>query len=596
MKGDWKGRILGAGLAGLGWGLAEFMATLFSSVWVERPLALASASLALGLLFSVPGAVLGRGAREAIAYALLGLVSLELALAIATDPPPFQEAAWYVANPLALVLGLGALVGLGLLVRRVGPLWALSLVALGLPFGRARLLDPVQVAHPPSGPSVLLVTLDTTRADHIGAYGHTGAQTPNLDALAQRGLRFDQAYAQIAVTGPSHATILTGTGSWTHDTLLNGVPLPTDQPVLAEQLRAHGYVTGAFVSAYVLDGDKGFRRGFEVYDDDFSSLRSEGLLGSRLKAAAVRRFWPDQILERRGDLTVDAALDWLEGQDQRFFLWVHLFDPHGPYEPPAPYDELYRGDPRDPAHTSMSAVDPEEVAPYLRQSLSGITDVDWVLAQYDGEIAFADAQLGRLVEGIPRDTLVVVAGDHGEAFGEHGVWFDHGDDLYDASTRVPLILAGPGVDPGVRQDLAELTDLAPTIYGLLGLAAPEGMDGRDLLLGGRGTARGLAYDRPANLQARAADPDLRPSFRVVSLRSADSRYVHREAPGFEDTLFLSDAGQGYRPHSEIDVAPHHDLAPLRAQARGLLSGDAQRSMVELSEDERLRLEALGYME
>jgi arylsulfatase A-like enzyme len=590
-----QGRILGAGLAGLGWGFAEFSATLLSPVWVERPLGLALLSLALGLLFALPGALLGRGAREALALSLLGMLALEMALAVATDPPPFQDPAWYVGNPLALMVGLAAIVGAGLLVRRVGPAWALSLLVLGLPFGGLRALEGVDELDP-AGPSVLLVTLDTTRADHIGAYGHAAARTPHMDALAARGIRFDQAYAQIAVTGPSHTTMMTGTGTWTHATLLNGVPVPEDRAVLAEELRGLGWQTGAFVSAYVLDGDKGFERGFEVYDDDFSSLRSEGLLGLRLRAAAVRRFRPDLVLERRGDRTVDAALDWLEGRDGGFLLWVHLFDPHGPYVPPAPYDEFYRGDPRDPAHTSMSQVDPEEVAPYLRESLAGVTDVDWVLAQYDGEIAFADAQLGRLLEAIPEDTVVVVVGDHGEAFGEHGVWFDHGDDLYDASTRVPFILAGPGIDPAVRQDLVELTDLAPTLYGLLGVEPPEGMDGRDLLRGGRSSARGLAYDRPANLEARAEDPSLRPSFRVVSLRSSDSRYVHREAPGHPDTLFLSPEGEGYRPHDEVDVAPHHDLGVLQRQAQGLLSGDAQRSMVELSEDERLRLEALGYME
>lgn len=595
MKRDLKAAVLGAGLAGLGWGLAELLATWISPVWVERPLGLALASLGLGLLLALPGLLFARDTREAIAHSLLFLLLLELGMAVATDPPPFQEPAWYVSNPLALLLGACAIAGLGWLVRRVGPIWGLTLLVLGLPFSRSSRLPAVET-EAPTGPNLLLVTLDTTRADRIGAYGYAGAQTPHMDALAARGLRFDQAYAQIAVTGPSHTTLMSGQGTWTHETLLNGVPIPPDQELLAEQLHARGYNTGAFVSAYVLDGDKGFERGFEVYDDDFSSLRSDGLLGMRVKAAAVRRFRPDEVLERRGDRTVDAALDWLGGQEQSFFLWVHLFDPHGPYTPPAPYDDLYRGDPRDPAHTSMSEIDPEEVAPYLRESLQGITDVEQVLAWYDGEIAFSDAQIGRLLDAVPEDTIVVVVADHGEAFGEHGVWFDHGDDLFDASTRVPLIFAGPGIERGVRYDMAELTDVAPTLQGLMGLETPAGLDGRDLLSGGRSSARGLAYDRPANLEARAADPTLRPSFRVVSLRSSESRFVHREAPGFADELYLSPEGEGYRPHDEVDVAAHHELGPLQDQAEALLSGDAQRSMVELSEDERLRLEALGYME
>jgi arylsulfatase A-like enzyme len=229
-----------------------------------------------------------------------------------------------------------------------------------------------------------------------------------------------------------------------------------------------------------------------------------------------RHFSPEHIVERRGDFTVDRALTWLkQSSDAPFFAWVHLFDPHGPYSPPKPFDGLhYSGDPRAAHHASMERV--SGVADYLKPSLEGIRDVDWVLAQYAGEVSFVDQQIGRLVDllrdqGEIENTLIVVVGDHGESLGENEIWFNHGGDLDVSALHVPMIVHWPGeIEAGqVFEPPVGVVDVAPTILGMASLSVPE-LDGVDLSAALRGTAlkrspvRSLCYDRVIN-QAERAD-------------------------------------------------------------------------------------------
>ena len=267
--------------------------------------------------------------------------------------------------------------------------------------------------------SVLVVTLDTTRADHLGCYGAKQASTPAIDALAAAGARFDQALSPAPLTFPSHATIFTGRLPRHHGVRDNALfRLKKDVPVLAESFRNAGYRTGAFVSAAVLDGSLGLERGFDVYDDTL--------------ATAARGEEP----ERRGDKTADAAIAFLSKSKAPFFVWVHFFDPHAPYTP-----------------------------------------------TYDGEIAFMDAQVGRLVaaaRAVDRSVLITLAGDHGESLGEHGE-DTHGIFLYQATQRVPLVVTGPGIPAGrVVRETAGLVDIAPTLADLAGIAPLAGADGRSL--------------------------------------------------------------------------------------------------------------------
>jgi arylsulfatase A-like enzyme len=275
---------------------------------------------------------------------------------------------------------------------------------------------------------VLVITIDTLRADHVGAYGYAAARTPALDRLARDGIRFDRAYATAPITLTSHASLMTGRYPPGHGARHNGMRLDMKTPTLAERFASAGRPTAAFVAAFPLDRRFGLIKGFQTYGDAMPR-DANGHLAN----------------ERAGRLVVDEALVWLSAHRQdKFFLWVHLFEPHAPYGNPA--------EPR-PA-----------------------------LARYDDDIAEADAQIGRLLDGlgdVRAQTLIVAAGDHGESFGEHGE-VSHSVFAYDTTLRVPLIVSGPGVAPGAHDTApASLVDVAPTIAFLAGFGRFDS-DGRVL--------------------------------------------------------------------------------------------------------------------
>jgi arylsulfatase len=466
--------------------------------------------------------------------------------------------------------------------------------------------------RPPAGaPNLLVVTLDTTRADRIGAYG-AEVSTPAFDAIAGGGALFLNASAVLAVTGPSHASMFTGSGPWDHGVLLNGVPIPEDRVTLAQVLHANGYNTGAFVSSYVLDGDKGFGRGFQVYDDDFGLLKGgAGLTVIQAWDMARRHLAPDAELERRGGDTVEVALAWMEAQQGATFTWVHLFDAHGPYAPPPPFDtRYYAGDARNPANTSMAPV--KNVAAYLKRSLEGITDLNWVLAQYDGEISYADSQIARLLAGVDaQNTLVVVIADHGEQLGENNVWFNHGDDVYETSVHVPFALRWPGrVPAGLRVEQPfEGTDLAPTLLEAIGIPRPPSMTGASAagLVGlgkgdGRQLARSLCFDREANVAGRESGAIDKPKWKMAGIRDRTGRYVERETGGVAEYFDLSADPRGVTDVINLFQQTPDGAALLKLYEKvakeQVLAGDAaaRTSNVELSEEERKKLEALGYLD
>jgi len=314
-------------------------------------------------------------------------------------------------------------------------------------------LVPCLSTHEPaaqSRPNIILVTLDTTRADRMGFLGSTRGLTPNLDALAKESIVYTRAYAQAPITTVSHATILTGTFPPAHRVNDFGNPLPASVPYVPDLLRQLGYRTGAFVGSLILDPQggtaPGFDRGFEIYD-----------AGYRLRRPGEDRY---RTVERRGDEVVTHALAWVTAQPrQPFFLWVHLFDPHDPYDPP--------GD--------------------LKRRFAS--------APYDGEIAWIDQIVGRLLtelkaKGLSEQSIFVVAADHGEALGDHGEQ-THGLFLYDETLHVPLIVRLPGrQQSGKRVDTrVRLADVAPTILEAAGAAVPPGVQGESMLK--------ASADRPA---------------------------------------------------------------------------------------------------
>src|SRR5919201_3961884 len=258
-------------------------------------------------------------------------------------------------------------------------------------------------AKPAPKPNVLLVTIDTLRADHLGCYGYRQIKTPNIDGLAADGIRFEQAFTPVPITLPAHASLLTGTYppyNGMHD--FSGNQLNPAQPTLASILKQNGYSTGAVVASAVLDSRFGLNQGFDFYYDHFDFNR---LLETNLDA-----------MERPANVVVDEALKWLEkNSNKKFFFWLHLYDPHAPYRPPPPYSEQYKSQP------------------------------------YDGEIAFADAQLGRVLRFLKErrlynNTLIALSGDHGEGLGEHGEK-THGFFIYNSTLHVPVLLKMPTRGP-----------------------------------------------------------------------------------------------------------------------------------------------------
>jgi arylsulfatase A-like enzyme len=305
----------------------------------------------------------------------------------------------------------------------------------------------------PAGPpqlettNVLFVTLDTTRADRLGAYGHAGASTPHLDALAAGGACFERAYAHVPLTLPTHASLFTGTFPPEHGIHDNGRrALGADLVTLAEVFAERGYRTAAFVSAIALDGSFGLDRGFERYDDDLGEP-APGLV---------------RVLDRPGSEVVDGALSWLAEGQGPFFLWAHFYDPHAEYRPPSDF----------------AMADP-----------------------YDGELSYVDAQLGRLfgwleAERLREETLVVVVADHGESLGEKGE-HTHGALIYEGTQRIPLFIVQPGrIEPGLRvKDLVQQADVFPSLMELFDWPLPAQVSGTSFApaLRGEDLGRRTAY-------------------------------------------------------------------------------------------------------
>lgn len=403
---------------------------------------------------------------------------------------------------------------------------------------------PAQSAAPPQKRlNLLLVTIDTLRADRIGAYGYSRARTPTLDGLARSGIRFDQSVSAAPLTLPAHATILSGWNPQHHGLRNNGAgSFPDDLPTLATHLSAQGYRTAAFLGSFVLDHRFGLGRGFDKYDDEVN--RFPGATSS-LEA------------ERDAGRVIDRASVWMNQQQGDFFLWVHLFDAHAPYAPPEPYRSM-------------------------------LTD------PYDGEIAYLDSQLARLVSALDRSglrerTMIVVVGDHGESLGEHGEP-THGLLLYESTLRVPMILNGPGLpqeNVAVKTPVG-LADVAPTTASLIGLPFPVSkrvMDGRDLsvdLLAGREPAAREVY-------SETEYPRIFGWSGLAALRRGADKYI--DAPNAE--MYDVDRDPGERTNLlDVERRTVNDLRGKLAEAR---RGTRTTHVAKIDAESAAKLASLGYM-
>jgi len=397
--------------------------------------------------------------------------------------------------------------------------------------------------------NVVLITIDTLRADHVGCYGYKPIKTPNIDGLAADGARFERAFAVVPVTLPSHSSMLTGTYpmlSGMHD--FSGNKLSPLQPTLASVLKQAGYQTGAVIAAAVLDSRFGLNQGFDFYYDHFEF--------NRLDEANLDE------MERPGNVVADVALDWLAKNSQKkFFLWMHLYDPHFPYHPPEPYSREYAAQP------------------------------------YDGEIAFADEQVGRLLrflkeKGIYKNTVIVLSGDHGESLGEHGEK-THGFFIYNATMHVPLIIRLPqNAAARVVADPVSLVDLMPTVLGAVGLGVPSQVQGRSLLPELQ-AERDVQANRDLTLYGETFLPRIH--FNWSELRgSENTKYHFIDAPRPELYDLAKDPGEVHNLIAEKKAVAEEMRAKLVGMIRDYSAGKEMAEKTGLDPALMERLKSLGY--
>jgi len=395
--------------------------------------------------------------------------------------------------------------------------------------------------------NVILITIDTVRADHVGCYGAKNVETPTLDSLARDGVAFERAISQVPLTWPSHTVILTGTYPFQNGVQdFTGTPLEPRFRSVAQAFKDHGYRTGAVVSSFVLDRSWGLARGFDFYDDAFSPEQFKNRdLG---------------LVERSAGESVTRALTWLQKNPQRpFFFWLHLYDPHSPYDPPEPYRSQFRD------------------------------------RLYDGEITYADHEIGRLVDWLRRTqqydrSLIVMLSDHGESLGEHGEQ-EHGFFVYNSTLHIPLIVkpaAGSGIKRGQVARPVETTSVAPTLLKLAGI--------KDEPLEKQFASMGLFTDSDNGTTAYSETFYPFSSFGWSPLRSLETgKYHYIDAPIPELYDLKSD------PTETKNIAAQQSATVAVLKGKLLeVSGDrpfkpTQAGSSHLDPDAAEKLRALGYV-
>ena len=407
-----------------------------------------------------------------------------------------------------------------------------------------------------AGCNVLLITVDTLRGDRVGAFGGPPGLTPNLDRLAEHGLRLTRAYSGAPLTLPSHTSIMTSLSPPAHGVRANGLyRLGPDVPTLAALLKQNGYRTAAFVGAFVLDARFGLNRGFDVYDDRYGEKRA----GDDTEEA-----------ERRAEEVIRPATDWITSSaprvdkaagpspnsESRWFAWIHLYDPHEPYRAPEPYASQHE--------------------------------------PYDAEVAYTDAMVGRLLSDLTaagqlERTLVIVAADHGESLGEHSER-THGVFAYDVTLRVPwLVWAGPRIGARRFDAPVRLIDLAPTLLDLIGVPLPQRFEGRSVLpaVNARETSGPPAYFEAmdANLTRNWAP--------LTGIVSGGYKLIDLPIPELYD--LASDPGETTNVFEREGARARTLTALLRSTTAGLSARAATAATVTLDAESRQRLQALGYV-
>jgi len=490
---------------------------------------------------------------------------------------------------LCALLGLGGGALAEAPLARHAARWSRAFVGMGLagvilallrqpaPAGAPRAEAPVDVAR-----SLVLITLDTTRPDHLSPYGAANP-TPAIAALAARGATFTEAFSTAPLAEPSHLAMLSGRPPHRSGVVTNGTPLGPQPALIAHALRAEGLTTAAFVSGFPLHARYGWDQAFDVYDDDFGPIG--GLWRNSLLRAGEQLFLRGNTLrERPGRRTLARALAWLDDHaGERFFLWVHLFDPHGPYE--APGTDLAAA-PRDGAPLALPG--------YWPAAHRSITSTEWLTAAYEAELREVDAQVGALTAALTAhgrrdDTALLLTADHGESLTEHDYLFEHGDNLYDPGLRVPAILVAPGRgQPGATLPCFTSTvSVARTLLSLAGVADDpalerEGDDWAALLDGAPCAATPLLATTIAGRFVEAPPID-------HALRSPTWKHIAHGAADRPPTCFdLAADPDEQAPLAACPAAPAEALA-------GMLGSAGPIAAPALDPTTEAALRALGYL-
>jgi arylsulfatase A-like enzyme/Flp pilus assembly protein TadD len=403
-----------------------------------------------------------------------------------------------------------------------------TLIGIGAPLARG------------ADTNILLITVDTLRTDRVSCYSPKHLQTPRIDSLAARGVLFERAFAHTPMTLPSHTNILVGLVPPTHGVSENSKSvLAASFLTMAEHLKTQGYATAAFVSSFSLDARWGLNQGFDVYDDAYPASPAPGLAFS----------------ERPAEKTIAAALAWLSGQKGKWFCWVHLWDPHHPYNPPEPYATQFKND------------------------------------RYSGEVAYVDASLGKLFDwlgasGATGRTLVVFTGDHGESLGEHGENY-HSYFAYDSTIWIPLIIAGPATKSLRVKDYVCHVDIFPTVCEVLGVKVPPGLQGESLVPLMKGRTK-----KPHSIYFEALDPYLNRGWAPLrGFISEGRKYIESPIPELYDLEKDFD--------EKTNLAAGADLGPLKKRLEDMIKGYGAATPVALTavadRASREKLRSLGYV-
>ncbi len=484
--------------------------------------------------------------------------------------------------------GIGAILLLSLAVGLVldGPirrgqralralLVGVLLVGSGLAFARTRAAP----APATDRPNVVVISLDTVRPDRLGPYGHAIA-TPNLDRLAREGVVFEQAIAAAPITEPSHLAMFTGRPPLVTGVVSNGTNLGDRPELLWRALRDAGWVTAGFVSGFPLHGKYGWSQGMQVYDDDFGALAGLQSL-SLVKAYNQVAVKEHALRERPAEGVLARAVPWIEAnRDRSLFAFVHFYDAHGPYDQPT--NAALGPAPTDGAPLALPAYWP---APDRR-----ITDPAWLARAYENELVAVDAAVGRVLDALGPAldrTIVVVTADHGESLTEHGYLFDHGDNLYDPSLRVPLIVRYPPVAKAGLRVGCQVggIDVTPTVLELVGVPDPHTREGLSRVAELRG---GDCREEPVYSSTVAgrlvADPPT-----DHALRGQGRKLVLHEGGAVELYELGADPGETQ------NLAPSPVSDAMRALLETRVKG-ATVSSPELDAETTRMLESLGYVD